>query len=155
MYITHTQRTWWDMCLLHRRPAIGTSKSPLCRRHFQMHFLCKNYRNLIQISRIFYSVAIKTEPTFILIMAWCWTGDKPSSWPIMVRFTDAYLCHSFSMSSYKTNACRKTNTISVHFVKCLWTLLTMVLLPDTYNCGLCMHRGYRERFPATVFKGNG
>ena len=31
--------------------------------------------------------------------------------------------------------------------------ITMGLLPDTYNCGLRMRREWRERFPATNFKG--
>ena len=32
--------------------------------------------------------------------------------------------------------------------------LVMGLLPDTWNCGLCMRRECRELFPATDFKGN-
>ena len=35
-----------------------------------------------------------------------------------------------------------------HFITCgTGHLSCMGLLPDTYNCGLCMHRKCRERFP--------
>ena len=33
-------------------------------------------------------------------MAWRWLGNKPVSAPMMVYFTDAYMCHSALMSYY-------------------------------------------------------
>ena len=37
-------------------------------------------------------------PVLVQIMAWRRLGDKPLSEPMMVLFTDAYMCHSASMN---------------------------------------------------------
>ena len=39
-------------------------------------------------------------PELVRIMAWCWSGDKPLSEPIMTQFDDAYVRRSDSMSQY-------------------------------------------------------
>ena len=69
------------------------------RRHFQSHFLKSNYCILIQISLKFvYKGPINNNPALVQMMAWCWTGDKPSSEAMMALVTDACKCHSASMS---------------------------------------------------------
>ena len=42
--------------------------------------------------------SINKNPALVQIMAWCHTGGKPLSEPIMASFADAYMCHSASMS---------------------------------------------------------
>ena len=37
-------------------------------------------------------------PALVQIMVWRRLGNKPLSEPMMVLFTDAYMCHSASMS---------------------------------------------------------
>ena len=44
------------------------------------------------------NVLIYDIPALVQIMAWRRPGDEPSSEPIVVYFTDAYMVHSASMS---------------------------------------------------------
>ena len=41
---------------------------------------------------------VNNIPALVQVMAWCRTGDKPLSEPMMTHFNDAYICHSASMS---------------------------------------------------------
>ena len=41
---------------------------------------------------------IDSNIALIQIMAWCWTGDKPLSEPMMAKVGDAFMCHLASMS---------------------------------------------------------
>ena len=41
---------------------------------------------------------VNNIPEFVQKMAWCWLGNKDLSEPMMVYFTDAYMCHSALMS---------------------------------------------------------
>ena len=62
-------------------------------------FLNENARNPIKISLKFVPRGlINNIPSLVQIMAWCRSGDKPLSEPMMVKFTDAYMRHSASMS---------------------------------------------------------
>ena len=68
---------------------------PFCRRHFQIIFSMymvvfrfKFYRNLLPRGPMY------NKPTLVYIMDWCRIGAKPLSEPMMVYFTDAYMCHS-------------------------------------------------------------
>ena len=36
---------------------------------------------------------IDNKPALVQVMAWCRTGDKPLSEPMMAQFTDAYMRH--------------------------------------------------------------
>ena len=40
---------------------------------------------------------IKNKPASVQIMAWCVTGDKPLSEPVMAKFGDAYMHQSTCM----------------------------------------------------------
>ena len=37
---------------------------------------------------------IDNKSALIQKMAWCWTGDKPLSGPMMAYFTDEYMRHA-------------------------------------------------------------
>ena len=41
---------------------------------------------------------IVSKPSLVQIMGFRRTGDKPLFEPMVVQFTDAYMCHSTSMS---------------------------------------------------------
>ena len=41
---------------------------------------------------------INNIPALVQIMAWRRSGDKPLTESVMTYFTDAYMCHSASMS---------------------------------------------------------
>ena len=41
---------------------------------------------------------IDNKPALVQVMAWCRTGDKPLSEPMLNRFTDAYMQHLGEMS---------------------------------------------------------
>ena len=64
-----------------------------------MHFAERNYRILVQISlkSVPYG-QIKNTLAFVEIMAWCRTGGKPLSEPMMASFTDAYMRYTVSIS---------------------------------------------------------
>ena len=73
-------------------------------RHFQDDifkciFLNENLWISIQISLKFVPKGpINNIPALVQVMAWHRSGDKPLSDPMMVKFTDAYMRHSASMS---------------------------------------------------------
>ena len=46
----------------------------------------------------FHKGPIYNIPALVQIMAWCRTGDKPLSEPMMVQFTEAYMERLGSMS---------------------------------------------------------
>ena len=55
-------------------------------------FLNENYRISIQISlKYIPSSPIDNKPALVQVMAWRRIGDKPSSEPMLIRFTDAYM----------------------------------------------------------------
>ena len=41
---------------------------------------------------------VDNNPALVQIMAWCWTGDKSLSQPVVSLFIDAYMQHAASMS---------------------------------------------------------
>ena len=62
-------------------------------------FLNENARISINISLKFAPRGlINNIPSLVQIMAWCRSGDKSLSEPMMVKFTDAYMRHSASVS---------------------------------------------------------
>ena len=62
-------------------------------------FLYDNLCILIQISLKFApKFHVHNKPAFVQIMASCKTCNKPLSEWMMAQFTDAYLCHSASVS---------------------------------------------------------
>ena len=66
---------------------------------FKRHFLNENVWILIKISLKFVPKGpINNSPALVQIMAWCPTGDKPFSEPVLVSFGDAYMRLSASMS---------------------------------------------------------
>ena len=61
---------------------------------FKWIFLNENDRIPIQISLKFVPRgSIDNKLTLVQVMAWRWTGDKPSPEPVMIQFTDAYMRH--------------------------------------------------------------
>ena len=44
------------------------------------------------------NLLMHNNPALVQIMAWRRSGDKPLSKPMIVKFTDAYMRHSASMS---------------------------------------------------------
>ena len=66
---------------------------------FKYIFLNENVWISLRISLKFVpEVPIYNKQALVQIMAWRLTGDKPLSEPMMAYFTDAYMCHSVSMS---------------------------------------------------------
>ena len=66
---------------------------------FQIIFLNENLWISINVSLKFVPRGqINNIPALVQIMAWRRSGDKPLSEPMMVKFTDAYMHHSASMS---------------------------------------------------------
>ena len=66
---------------------------------FKCIFLNENAWFAIKISLKFVPKgSINNIPTLVQIMAWRRPGDKPLSEPMLVCFTEAYICHSASMS---------------------------------------------------------
>ena len=66
---------------------------------FKVIFFYENCWVLFQISlKYIPNGAINNNPALVLIMAWCWTGDKPLSEPLMAEFNDAHMFHSASVS---------------------------------------------------------
>ena len=73
----------WFWCQLIE---VETKWPPFYRQHFQMIFLKENVWISIKIWLKFVPVGPNYNiPTLVQIMAWCWTGDKPLSVPMMVR----------------------------------------------------------------------
>ena len=61
---------------------------------FKCIFLNENDRIQIQISLKFVSrCPIDNMAVLVQVMAWCRTGNKPLSEPMMTQFTDAYMRH--------------------------------------------------------------
>ena len=66
---------------------------------FKCIFLNENIWISINVSLKFVPEGrIDNIPALVEIMAWRRSGDKPLSEPMMVKFTDAYMRHSASMS---------------------------------------------------------
>ena len=66
---------------------------------FKCIFLNENLLVSIQISLKFVPKgSINNIPALVHVMAWRRPGDKPLSDAMMVKFTDAYMRHSASMS---------------------------------------------------------
>ena len=66
---------------------------------FKCIFLNENLWISIKISLKFVPKGpINNIPALVQVMAWRRSGDKPLSDPMMVKFTDAYMRHSASMS---------------------------------------------------------
>ena len=56
------------------------------------------YEFSIEISLKFVPTgSINNAPALVQIMAWCRSGDKPLSEPMMVKFIDVYMRQSASM----------------------------------------------------------
>ena len=61
---------------------------------FKCIFLNENYRIQIQISLKFVPRSpIDNKASFVQVMAWRRTGDKPLPEPMMTQFTDTYMRH--------------------------------------------------------------
>ena len=66
---------------------------------FKYNFLNENVWILIKVSLKFVPKGpINHIPALVQIMAWCRTGNKPLSEPMMTQFNDAYMRHLASMS---------------------------------------------------------
>ena len=66
---------------------------------FQCNFWNEKFWIPIKISLKFVPKGpINNIPALVQIMAWCRTGDKPLSGPMMTQLNDAYMHHSASMS---------------------------------------------------------
>ena len=66
---------------------------------FKCIFLNENDRIPITISlKYAHRSPIDNKPALVQVMAWRQTGDKPLSDPMMTQSTEAYICHSASMS---------------------------------------------------------
>ena len=62
--------------------------------NFKCIFLNENDKIQIQISLKFVPRSlIDNKPALLQVMAWRRIGDKPSSEPMLTRFTDAYMRH--------------------------------------------------------------
>ena len=62
--------------------------------NFKCIFLNENDKIQIQISLKFVPRSlIDNKPALLQVMAWRRIGDKPSSEPMLTRFTDAYMQH--------------------------------------------------------------
>ena len=76
------------------------------RRHFADEVFKSNFLNenvWIPIKFLLKYVPkgpINNIPALVQMMAWCWTGDKPLSEPMMTQFSDTYMRHSASVSRY-------------------------------------------------------
>ena len=61
---------------------------------FKCIFLNEYNRIQIQISlNLVPGSPIDNKPALVQVMAWCWTGDKPLSEPMLTQFTDAFMWH--------------------------------------------------------------
>ena len=68
-------------------------------QHFQTHFLERKVWISIEMSMEFVPKGTNNNKRILVpIVAWCLTGDKPLSEPMVGYFTDANLCHPDSMS---------------------------------------------------------
>ena len=66
---------------------------------FKCIFLRENVQISIKISlKLVPKGPMNNIPALVQIMAWCQSGNKPLSEPMMVCVTDAYMRHSASMS---------------------------------------------------------
>ena len=68
---------------------------------FKCIFVNENIWILIRTLKFVPEVPIYNKPALVQIMAWYLIGDKPLSEPKIAYFTDAYMCHSVSMSLEK------------------------------------------------------
>ena len=70
-----------------------------CATVLQIILFIENCHIFIQISlRLVPKGPFDNKPGSFLIMAWCWTGHKPLSWPMMAYLVDEYMYHFASMS---------------------------------------------------------
>ena len=61
---------------------------------FKSIFLNETFCILIKISlKLVPKGSIDNTPALVYIMAWRRLGDKPSSEPVLIQFTDAYMRH--------------------------------------------------------------
>ena len=66
----------------------------LANNMFKRIFLNENVRISIQISLTFVpSGPIDIMSALVLVMAWCWAGDKPLPEAMMTQFIAAYMRH--------------------------------------------------------------
>ena len=66
----------------------------LADNNFKCIFLIENDRIPIQFSLKFVPRSpIDNKPALVQVMAWCRTGDKPLSEPMLTQFTDTYMRH--------------------------------------------------------------
>ena len=66
---------------------------------FKRIFLSENVRISIKISLKFVPKGpVNNNPALVQILAWRRSGDKQLCEPMTASFTDAYMCHSASMS---------------------------------------------------------
>ena len=79
---------------------VAETKWPPSWRQFQMHFYCMKINGiLIHISSKFVPKGpLNNKPSLILIMAWCLTGTKPLSEPMMDSFNSIYM-HDYAWMS--------------------------------------------------------
>ena len=100
-------------------------------------FLNENLWISIQISLTFVPKGpINHNPALVQIMAWRRSGDKPFSDPMMVKFTDAYMRHSASISTVLYG------TILWHVWKCfgvLWVNSCQLVLISRSHARVSMH----------------
>ena len=68
---------------------------------FKYTFVKHKWFFLIEIALDFVSnEAINNEIALVLIMAWCWSGDKPLYDPMMIYFVDEYMRQIASLKAF-------------------------------------------------------
>ena len=66
----------------------------LANNNFKCIFFNENDRIQIPISLKFLPRGpIDNKPALVQVMAWCWTGNKPLSVPMLTQYTDACIQH--------------------------------------------------------------
>ena len=61
---------------------------------FKCIFFNENIWILITILQKFVAKdPIDNMPSVVWVIAWCWTGNKPISKPVMAQFNNTYMCY--------------------------------------------------------------
>ena len=128
-----------------------------CRRHFQMQFRHRKCFNFIKNSlNVIPKGPMDNNSSFVQVMAWRRTGDKPLHKPMMAEFNDAYMRHQASMSQHIKALWRVHTTVSVQLI--IFSLLVPKSLSETllnhdikdeisvYLASRCKHFFYQNAF---------
>ena len=94
---------------------------------FKCIFLNEYNRIQIQISlNLVPGSPIDNKQALVQVMAWCWTGDKPLSKPMLTQFTDVFMRH-YSVGG----GVKEENFKELHYlnIKKLWKLIHIPVFP--------------------------